>query len=887
MKRAWWQFGRRGDELREEMESHLAMAIEERVARGEPLAEATEAARQQFGNRELIRATSREMWGVVWFEQLGLDLRYGLRKLRLGPGFTAVAALSLAIGIGATVTMYAVVDAADIRGLPYPHAERLYVLAATSTFRTTLNGPGRTMQMPVSPATFSDWRNSSHSFDAMTRVAPTLLYWPHDDDAEPLSLAAVGADFFPMLGAKAAIGRSIVSADTSADAPGVIVLSHAFWRERFGADRNVVGQRLQLTANDSLGAPRETYTVIGVMGEQMDFPAATQGWVAERSGLQSPANVLARLGEARTVDAAVEELSATGFSTHEPAFPFRHAGVRATPLRAWLQQAGSKESFSIESAKGRAVRLGIVLCVLLIAVFNVGNLLLARSAARDHEMTIRTSLGASRARLAQQIIVEGGCLAFAGAVIGVALARWGIGLIGALGEFEHMGVVPVLDTRVLAFALTLTMLVALGTGFIPILSLLGDRGPVRTRESPVASQGRLRSRVQGVLLVGQIGAALTLLTGAGLLAKELVRLEKQGFDFNPTNIVWFPHLHGTAQRDPLARGRFRDDALARLARAPGVSSVSAFEEFGDDGFYPLGAPDLAEKTYDLHMDAAVSAGFIRNLGIRLIRGRDFSAVDYSTRAPVAILSTSAAERFWPGEDPLGKQVVVPPGIMMMRQGKKGDSLIVTVIGVAGNPRFSGILGPPPLTLLRPSSDSAGLAQFLVRTAHDPEESMPGLLRAVRALQGASAVRGEYGTAQKFGIDRQLAEQKLTTRALVAFAAVALLLATLGIHGLVAFAVTQRTREIGIRMALGAASESVLLLVTRRTLALAIAGTALGVAGSFALTRLLRAMLYGTSPTDPTVFFGAAALLATIVFVAGYLPARRATRVDPMVALRVD
>ncbi len=230
---------------------------------------------------------------------------------------------------------------------------------------------------------------------------------------------------------------------------------------------------------------------------------------------------------------------------------------------------------------------------------------------------------------------------------------------------------------------------------------------------------------------------------------------------------------------------------------------------------------------------------------------------------------------------------MPPGIMMMQKGTKPDSMIVTVIGVTGNPRFSGVLGPPPLTLLRPSGDSAGLAQFLVRTANDPEEAMPGLLRALTALQGASVMRGNYGTAQKTGIDKQLAEQKLTTRALVAFAAVALLLATLGIHGLVAFAVAQRTREIGIRMALGADPASVLLLVTRRSLALAAGGITLGLGGAFTLARVLRALLYGTSPTDPIVFIGAAILLATVVLVASYLPARHATRVDPMVALRVD
>ena len=292
----WW-FERREDELAAEMESHLAMAIEERVARGESLEDATAAARRQFGNRQEVRATARGMWGLVWLEQLVLDVRYAMRKLRLAPGFTAVAALSLAIGIGATVTMYAVVDAADIRGLPYPHADQLVVIEQTTTTRSGPTAPDVVRASPAPEATTAAWLNATHSFSAMSRVGLNSLHWVHDDETEQLELSAVGPQFFAMLGATPLLGRTIVPADTNADAAGVIVLSYAFWRDRFGSDRHVIGQRLcASTRSASPSAPHEEpYTVIGVMPEQIDYPAATNGWTADRAGRPAWAVALARL----------------------------------------------------------------------------------------------------------------------------------------------------------------------------------------------------------------------------------------------------------------------------------------------------------------------------------------------------------------------------------------------------------------------------------------------------------------------------------------------------------------------------------------------------------------------------------------------------------------
>ncbi len=887
MTRAWWQFGRREDELSEEIESHIAMAIAERVARGESLASATAAVRREFGNREIVRATARDMWGWIWLEQLWLDLRYALRKLRQAPGFTAVAILSLAIGIGATVTMYAVVDAADLRALPYPHADRLFVIEQTIT-RARPGGPNVANAGPAGAATTSVWLQSSHAFDAMVRVGRTQLEWPRGDESEPLALAMVGSGFFPMLGATPMIGRGIAPSDTTPDAPRVIVLSQAFWHDRFSADRHVIGQQVQLDTSNVPSAPPETFTVIGVMPEQVDYPPAVNGWIAERPGWNSYATVLARLGRGKTIEAAVAELSAVTRALPPPQGLTRPSGVRATGLRESLRMSGPMDMFSIGSAEGRVVRLAIVSFVLVIAMFNVGNLLLARSAARDHEMAVRRALGASHARLAQQLLVEGACIAVIGGALGTAVARWGIAMSGAFGSLSARAIVPELDWRVLAFALALTTVVALGTGFIPVLALGRMGSGSKGNESPRASASRTRTRVQGGLLIVQVGAALTLLTGAGILGKELLRLEKQGLGIDATNITWFGAIR-RPEASSMSRAQFRDEVLLRLGRIPGVSSVSAYEISGNEGFYPVGDSTKGGYTIFDHQNVAVDSGFRKNLGIPLVRGRDFTEADYVDAAPVALISRAAAESFWPGQEPLGKQVIIPPPSWIWTgDTSKVAPLTVTVVGVVGDFRLARVFGPPPNTLLRPNGTKAGIAvSYYVRTAKDPAQTLPTIRSAVRALQHIPLSRMMFGNMQEIAINRQLAEQRMTTRALMAFAAVALLLATLGIHGLVAYSVAQRTREIGIRMALGAESGSVLLLVTRRGLSLAAGGIVLGVGGAFALSQAIKAMLYGTSPTDPAVFAGSALVLAVVIFIASYLPARRATRVDPMIALRVD
>jgi len=781
-----------------------------------------------------------------------------------------------------------VVDAADIRALPYPQADRLFVIEGTMTYRTSPSGADHVATGGAPIASTDNWKNSTSAFDTMARFGYSGLTWSHDDETESIDIETVSADFLPLLGAAPLIGRTIAPGDTSADAPAVLVMSYAFWRDRFGADRRVIGRMVQFDTSQAPGARSVMYTVIGVMPESIDYPPAASGWVAERAGSRGFARVLAHLAPGSSPAAGTAALQAAATRFPVQIGPGAPGGVRVTALRESLRSNGPTGMFTIDSTKGRLVRLAVVVFVLLIAMFNVGNLLLARSAAREHEMMVRRALGASRARLTQHVLIEGGCVAAIGGLLGVALAHRGIATTTSFGTLATRGIVPVLDARVLLFAVLLSVVVALGTGFIPLVSLSGATLGSGGADSPRTSAGSARVRAQNGLLVVQVAAALTLLTGAGILGKELWRLDRQGFGFDATNVAFFSGVHRPFGAVGMDGAQFREEVLQRLRLVPGVSSVSVIESFFSNGSYPVGEPERAGHTVLDHQDLSVNPGFLRNLGIRLIRGRDFTDADYASSAPVALVSSSAAHAFWPGEDPLGKQVVVPPPMRMRGDTTHLDSLLVTVIGVVGDARFGRIMGPPPLTVLRPTGPKAGrVEEYIVRTTTDLDATMPALRRELHALEGAPLDRTMYGSLQRIGIDRQLAEQRVTTRALIAFAGVAVLLATLGIHGLVSYSVAQRTREIGIRMALGADSAGVLLLVTGRGLLLSAVGIVLGVGGAFVLSGAIRAMLYGTSPTDPVVFVGAAALLATVVLVASYLPARHATRVDPMVALRVD
>jgi predicted permease len=896
MRRPRWWFERRRDELAEEIASHLAMAVEERMARGESRDKAIAAARREFGNRDLVRATAHDMSGLLWLEQIAQDFRYAARKLRLAPGFVTVAVLSLAIGIAATVTMYAVVDAADIRALPYEDPGRLVMLHETRTSVAPEDGTTQTWDVATSQATFDAWRSSARGFEAMALVGDRGLYWPQSDETEAVRVPAVSRDFFALLGATPLLGRALLPADTAADADRVLVLSYGFWRERFAGSRDVIGRTIRLAESDSVFAPRATYTIVGVMPEYVDYPAAAQAWQAVRAATEPNRSarkfeVLARLGAGQSADSAAAQLAAITrrIATRDTADSnVGNAGVRAETLEQQLRAFSPNEGYTLDSAKGRAVRLAIVGLVLLVAVINVGNLALARLAARDHEIAVRIALGESRARLVQTLLVESGCIALAGGLLGVAVARWGIRVTAATGDFVRHGIVPVLDARVLLFAVALTALTALGVALIPVVSLSRTSGAAGANESPRVSAGPARARMHGALLIGQVGVALTLLTGAGSLSSELVRLSQNGVDYDPNNVVVFPNPQPARRQTAAAARTFRDEALAQLAAVPGVTSVAEYDMFGDSGFFARQEnPAATERGTAPSIAISVNAGFLKSMRIPLRRGRDFTDADFAANAPVGIVSAAAAEHFWPGENPIGKQVVVTPGVVHFQGDQKPESLSVTVVGVIGNPRFAAVLGPPPLTLLRPNTAAVGIEYYFVRVATKPEETIAALRRTFMSLRGTPLVRDSYGSAQAVQIDRQLAAERITTRALVAFAAVAIVLAALGVHGLVAYSVAQRTREIGIRMALGAESSSVLLLLTQRGLVLAAAGIMLGLAGSFALTRLLRAMLYDTSPASPVVFTGSAILLAAVVVIASYLPARRATHGDPMIALRAE
>ena len=610
-------------------------------------------------------ATQRATCGDwVWLEQIWLDFRYALRKLRLAPGFTAAAALSLAIGIGATVTMYAVVDAADIRALPYPDADHLVAIEETGTM-TSGNARGRVFPNGTSPEAIDAWRRSTE-FTAMSIVTNREVYWSQTaDENERLTLPEVGAEFFPLLGGVALAGRTIAAGDTAAAAPGSLVLSYRFWSERFARDRSVIGRTVQLSRTEATTQPRETYTIIGVMPAEIDYPGAADGWIAYRSGQTTNGNgringvshVLARLRPDQTVRSVAAALN--GIARALPSTnPNATRGAQVNSLRTQLRSAQPNDPVAMDTPKGRAARFGVVAFVLLIAIVNVGNLLLARTAYRDHEIAVRSALGASRWRLAQQVLVEGSTVALLGGATGLLLAWWGTRYAASIGDFSRMGIVPAIDVRVALFAVAVSVGTAMGIGFIPIVSLVCSGSRATAEQSSRATSGRTRARLSGALLIGQIAGALTLLTGGALLGKELLRISARGYDFDPINIVEFPngHLGSSAA----AREEFRAGVLSRIQHIPGVLSVSDYEICACNGFFPLG--DKQKMVNYVLSALAVDQDFERTCEFLCGVAEILRAPISPPPAPVAVVSAAAAERFWPGADPIGKEIVVAPGI---------------------------------------------------------------------------------------------------------------------------------------------------------------------------------------------------------------------------------
>ncbi len=797
------------------------------------------------------------------------DFRFGLRMLVKKPAFTLIAVITLALGIGANAAIFSVVNAVLLRPLPYPSAERLMTVWENHTKR---DGPEREW---TSPPGFEDWRDQAKSFDhvvALQGWGPTLT---GQGDPEQLVGALVSHNTFEMLGVAPALGRAFRPEEDQRGAEGVVIISQSLWQRRFGADPALVGKTILLNG--------ESRMVIGVMPAGFKFPiiANADVWRPIQPVLNAGCQrgcitirVMARLKPEATEAQARAELN-TIAARIEQQFPDTNSKVGATliPLHEFLVGPVKTQMLAL---------LVAVAFVLLIACANVANLLLARSASRATEIAIRASLGAGRWRIARQLLSESLLLAVIGGVVGLLLAYWLVDLLVGFSpqgtpRLDEIGV----DWRALGYTLAVTMLTGLLFGAAPVWQLFKTDLNQSLRDGGKGLKTGGGGRALSLLVVTETALALMLLVGAGLLIRSFIQLQRVDPGFNPRNVLTaVVTLQPAAYPDGQVRG-FYNQLLDRVKTLPGAQSAAAVSSLPlagfdtDNGFVIEGRPAPAPDQRPVAWISSVTHDYFRTMGMRLIAGREFTEHDNGNAAKVVIISEATARRHFPNEDPIGKRI-----------GNGRPDGWREIIGVTADVKHFGLNQDARVSMFVPHGlRPTRRMNIVVRTAGDPISLSSALRGAVSAMDKNLAVSNlramEEIAAQSIGGER------FTLLLLSVFAGLALLLSAAGIYGVMSYAVAQRTREIGVRMALGAEAGSVLRLVIGQGMLLALIGVGIGLAGSLALSRLMKTMLFGVSATDPLTFIGVGALLALVALVACYVPARRAAKVDPMIALRYE
>ncbi|MEJ7809787.1 MAG: ABC transporter permease [Gemmatimonadaceae bacterium] len=806
-------------------------------------------------------------------DDLSHDLRYAARLLRRQFGFATVAALTLALGIGASTAIFSVVNAVLLRPLPYPEPDRLARI-------WSVNRGQDLTEAGVSIPDFADWRDGNRvaARIAAFSMLPTGLTLVGRDEPERLPTAYVTEDFFGTIGVPARLGRGILPEEHKDGANRVIVMSDALWRRRFGADPAVIGRAIPFES--------DVFTVVGVMPPGFDYPSPRAELWAPTSLIPESSiprlrpvrwlNVIARLRPGVSPEAAQTAMN-TVARRLEAQYPESNAGWGETRLLSLREQTVGGVRRAL------VVLFGAVTLVLLIACVNVANLLLARATTREREMAVRTALGASRGRIVRQLLTESVVLALIGGALGTIVATRAVpALVTLSGEaLPRAGQVGT-DWRVLLFALALSLATGLVFGLVPAI-----RAPRTDLQGALrdggrgSTAGRRSHRLRALLVMSEMALALVLATSAGLMVKSFRRLAQVDPGFRPDNVLAVSlTIRKSRYPDATRYLPFYRHLLERVREVPGVQAVGAIKNgpllnaaSGGEP-YPFTVvgrslpPAGAEPRADVH---PVSPDYFRAMGIPILRGRPLSEQDDETAPLVAIISGSLARRFWPGASPVGETITYG--------GRPRQ-----IVGVAGDVRYARMDSLPGAAIYVPVFQEPRIAvTLLVRTAGDPAAAAPGVRAAIRALDPSLPIT-QLVTMRQAMLD-SVARPRFFTLLLSLFGALALALAALGLYGVIAFTVSQRTHEIGVRIALGAGRGSVTALTLRYAMAPALAGIAIGLAASLLVTRVLASQLYGVTATDPATFMAVSALLAAVALVAAYLPARRAARVSPMEALR--
>jgi putative ABC transport system permease protein len=871
--------GRMEGEMSDEMRFHLESRAQDLVNSGLSPAEALRRARLEFGCMEGYKEQCREARGASYWEEVRRNVLYAVRMARKSPGFTALVIVVLALGIGVNASIFSVVNAALLRPLPYREPGKLVTIGET---RAQFDVPNPDSSYPD----YLDWYAQAQSFESIAGYNGDGATLTGAGAPEMLDVGRVTANFFSTLGVKPAVGRDFVAGEDRTDGPKVVIVSNRFWKERLGSNPNVVGDALHL---DGQG-----FVIVGVLPSQFEFapidsppvwvPLSPNHDMAARRNLRWM-HVIARLKNGGSSPRAFAEMQAIT-ARLAIAYPQEDGAVR-------VQMGPLREQIVGQVRPLLLTLFGAVSFVLLIACANVANLLLSRGTARKREIAVRTALGASRGQLIRQFLTESLLLALAGGALGLAASPWCVSLMvagipkGVLAFMPYLNSVHI-DPAVLAFTFLIAAATALVFGLAPALDLSRADMNQNLKDDVRGSAGTGTSRLRSVLVVAELSLALMLLVGAGLLLKSVTALFHADPGFDTNNLLTFSiDLPSIAYKDDPAALAFERQFTGQLQSLPsveGAATVSVLPLTGGGNsirFVVEGRP-VVKGHEDECLIRDITADYFKVMKVPLVKGRFFAPTDAKGQQgalPVLIVNRAFARRYFPNEDVLGKRV---------RFTFSPQNPFVQIVGIVGDENATQLDAPlAPIIYSFFDQSPDGFFNVVVRAAGNPLGLM-GPIRSVLASDDPELPMIEPQTMEQIIASSPAVFMRRYPSYLIgSFAALALGLALVGLYGVISFSVAQRTREIGIRMALGAVRRDVLQLVLRHGLLLALTGVGCGVAGALVLTRFVANLLYGVRPTDPVTFAAVSMLLIVVALIASYIPARRATQVDPIVALRYE
>jgi len=865
-------------DMDDEMRVHLELREKQYIQNGFSPQEAHMAARKNFGNALALREASHDSWGWAWLEHLAQDLRFAFRVLTKNRGFTAVAILTLALGIGANTAIFSVVYGVLLQPLPYQDASRLVVLNETTPKVGTVS---------VSYPNFLDWRQQSHSFSQMAAVHDVGFNLAGVTQPESISGEAVSPNFLSMIGVRPFLGRDFEASEEKPGTPPVVLLSYELWQSHMGSDRNAIGRTITLDGR--------SFTIVGVLPpnfrslDKTDVMLPIGVWATNNS---KEANERGDRGDMIVIGRLAPNITLAQARTEMEGIAARLAKeYPVTNDRFGVALQSIRDSFVSDARPAILVLFGAVMFVLLIACANVANLFLVRGAARTKEIALRMAFGARRSRIIRQMLTESFVLACLGGVLGLLLAFLGIRGIVALIPMDMLsGSTVKLNGAVLFFAAGIVVLAAFIFGLAPAMhSTRPDVQSELKEGGRTASASAAQNKLRGALAIAEISLALILLVGAGLMMKSLYKLMSVNPGFRPDRVLTMKMDLRTQQysKEP-AILNFWQQVLDKARALPGVEAAAVgtvvpltdSHSRADITIEGMALPTPGNFPHpDIH---EVSPAFTSTLGIPLLRGRTFTDTDNQEAPLVGMVNARLAQQYWPNDDPIGKRLMFGHPDPT---GKKPPKWI-TVVGVVGDTKLYGLANPSRLevyvsSLQYPDSDM----DLVVKSRIDPAALTSAIRGAVASIDKNQPIFA-ISTMNQLVSD-SLGTRRITLVLLGLFSALALVLAAIGIYGVISYSVAQRTHEIGIRMALGAQHKDVLHMILRQGAKFALAGVAIGVVESLGLTQLMSSLLFSVSAADPLTFAGVAILLVLVAMLACYIPARRALRVDPMVALRYE